>query len=83
MGNIGERVEKAEASSSKDRCPDCGGLVIFEELYPGGEVRYPFGPPCKTCGSKGTDGKPGKIIVDMTGSQDRPRDDGDTRGDDE
>ncbi len=73
MGNIGERVEKAEAGSGKDRCPACGGFVIFEEWYPGGEVRYPFGPPCPACNSAGTDGKPGIIIVDMTGSQDRPR----------
>lgn len=83
MGNIGERVEKAEASSGKDRCPDCGGFVIFKELYPNGAVSYPLGEPCSVCGSAGTDGKPGKIIVNMTGRNDRPRDDGDTRGDDE
>lgn len=82
MANISDRL-RAQEGSSPDRCPECSGFVIFEELYPGGEVRYPFGTPCRACGSGGTDGKPGKIIVDMSGSQDRPRDDGDTRGDDE
>lgn len=72
-----DRVDRLEREAGPRRCEDCGGFVIFEELYPGGEVRYPFGPPCPTCGSKGTDGKPGKIIVNMTGRNDRPRDDGD------
>lgn len=68
-----DRVGRLEREAGPRRCEDCGGFVIWEELYPGGEVRYPFGPPCPTCGSGGTDGKPGKIVVDMTGSQDRPR----------
>jgi hypothetical protein len=72
MGNVGERINRAEEGSGKDRCPDCGGFVPFEELYPGGEVRYPFGPPCPTCNSKGTDGKPGRVIVATQHAPARP-----------
>jgi hypothetical protein len=51
------RISRLEARRGLDvarrLCPDCGGGPVFEHHYPSARERYPFGPPCSTCGGGG------------------------------
>jgi DNA-directed RNA polymerase subunit RPC12/RpoP len=76
MANRDERLESLE-SAKPDRCPECRGKMLWIEHHPDG-THYPFGPPCSTCGNRRSDGGLAFIEIDCTGTNQRPRDDGDT-----
>jgi hypothetical protein len=48
-----QRLEEAFLGRASHLCPDCGGGPVMEYHYPGARERYPFGPPCTTCGGGG------------------------------
>jgi hypothetical protein len=64
---IKDRVKKLEekAWGGPERpCEECGGAIILEEIQPDGSVHYPDREPCPVCGSHGSEGRIGRIVVD-------------------
>jgi hypothetical protein len=58
------RLEQ-EAHAASDSCPQCNGLIIYEEIAEDGTVSYPHGEPCPACDSRGSGRKIGRIVIDQ------------------
>ena len=70
-----ERMRKLEEKSwggPEPPCPECNGRVILEEIAEDGTSTYPEREPCEACGSRGSGGRIGRIIVDNRDPEDRP-----------
>jgi hypothetical protein len=56
------RLEQ-EVHAAPNSCPQCNGLIIFEEIAEDGTVSYPHGEPCPACDSRGAGGRIGMITI--------------------
>jgi hypothetical protein len=77
VGSREDRLGKLE-SSKPDKCPDCNGGLLVREFHADGTITYPEAQPCSTCGNRKPGGAISFIEIDLTGTNQRPRDDGDT-----
>ncbi len=68
------RLENRGGVQEPPTCEECGGFIIYEEIAADGTVSYPAGPPCETCGSQGSAGWIGRIVIDRRRDEDRPKD---------
>ncbi len=57
------RLERLEGQRGPERCPECGGAIVWIEHDEDGTERYPFGPPCSECHGRPSDGGVGFIEV--------------------
>ena len=62
------RLEQ-EVHAASDSCPQCNGLIIYEEIAEDGTVSYPNGEPCPACDSHGAGGQIGRIVIDQRGPE--------------
>jgi hypothetical protein len=58
------RLEKRALGGPDPPCPECNGQIIVEEIDENGASTFPERGPCASCGSRGTDGWIGRIVVD-------------------
>jgi hypothetical protein len=58
------KLEEKRRNGPDPLCEECVGEVIIEEIAEDGTVTYPHGEPCPVCGSHGSEGRIGRIVVD-------------------
>jgi hypothetical protein len=63
------RIEERRRGRPEPPCEKCHGFIITEEIMEDGSVRYPHGPHCAECGSRGSARIIGRIVVDMRGRE--------------
>ena len=59
------KIEERRRGRPNPPCEECGGVIITEEIAEDGTVTYPDRKPCPVCGSRGSAGQIGRIVVDM------------------
>ena len=53
------RLEKLAGLDRGEACSECGGRIPYV-VREGGEISYPFGKPCESCG-----GPPGVRVIEI------------------
>jgi hypothetical protein len=59
------KLEEERRNGPDPLCEECASVIIYEEIQPDGSVHYPDKQPCPICGSHGSEGRIGRIVVDM------------------
>jgi hypothetical protein len=58
------KLEEERTNAPEAPCEKCGSVIIIEEIMEDGSVHYPDREPCPVCGSRGSEGRIGRIVVD-------------------